>query len=659
MRRLKIDYTVYNFNGGVQKSGHINYSLSHFIYALFQKNYIKNISAHSFWSSLNNVLTNASMGLVYYAFMQNNPSILTKALKKGIFNLMHSFGYFVFHDICGTYPIFVKLSSRVYVVDIFRNQAMSFHFSLPSKKISNPFNSLYMTTFVVGQNMSLLHAKDTFKLKIVDPVSSGQTDNSYIKEYNMKKDEVLLDLIDSKEFIVKFNSLSLKITISLDPLKQARDEGNLFSDGEILIVIEEQLKISDYNCFIDDECLVVALRTASIVRLDEDKYSAFKQGFFQAMDDEQIFKLKKLGFLVSDVDEYKQLQIERKKAYERNRNSFGLTILPTTMCNARCPYCYEEGIEKVTMPKSVQNKIVALIESHKKEKIHLSWFGGEPLVNAEAIDFISQQLKVKNIDFTASMVSNGYLLDCFKSNFKLWNLKAVQITLDGVEDEYNIIKNYIYNNNNAFRRVIENIELLLANDIKLTIRLNFNKYNYKGILDCIDYIHEKFGNHKLLNVYVNHIFGEQSTYHLADGTNLYLVMFKKLMDCGYVKSLFDLNIKPKQFYCFTTNPRHRVVNANGDLYICEHAVVNEQIGCVGTIEVPITNSSNFTYWTSLDYPYPKCRHCKFLYICQGGCKSESLRELENISCLPFIDSFEEIIKYYYYKKRGGGQSGNH
>ena len=107
------------------------------------------------------------------------------------------------------------------------------------------------------------------------------------------------------------------------------------------------------------------------------------------------------------------------------------TILPTTGCNARCFYCYEQGTRPVTMTAETASQVVRYIVAHRgNEEVTLRWFGGEPLVNVKAIDQICTELRAQGVPFTSSMVSNGYLFDAdmVQRAKNLWQLQKVQIT---------------------------------------------------------------------------------------------------------------------------------------------------------------------------------------------------------------------------------------
>ncbi len=111
------------------------------------------------------------------------------------------------------------------------------------------------------------------------------------------------------------------------------------------------------------------------------------------------------------------------------------TILPTTACNARCYYCYEQGIKQVTMTEQTVKDVVKFIVEHcgPEKKVHIRWFGGEPTVAIQRIDQICQGLHENGIAFTTRMTTNGYLLDVhiIERAVKHWNLQYVMISVDG------------------------------------------------------------------------------------------------------------------------------------------------------------------------------------------------------------------------------------
>ena len=185
------------------------------------------------------------------------------------------------------------------------------------------------------------------------------------------------------------------------------------------------------------------------------------------------------------------------------------TILTTTDCNARCFYCYEKGRHRIPMSEETAGKVAEfIIRNSHGEKVKLRWFGGEPLYNKGVISIICGKLREAGIEYRSSMVSNGYLFDdgVIAEAVSMWNLKRVQITLDGTEEVYNRIKAFIYKDGSPYRRVLENIHLLLDAGIRVTVRLNIGRHNADDLMALAEKLTAEFGGHKLLGVYSHSLF---------------------------------------------------------------------------------------------------------------------------------------------------------
>ena len=180
---------------------------------------------------------------------------------------------------------------------------------------------------------------------------------------------------------------------------------------------------------------------------------------------------------------------------KETKRTTGYTIFPTTDCNARCFYCFELGRSRMPMTKETAEKTAYYIQNHcGGHKVSLSWFGGEPLYNREAIEIICRILKKENVEFKSSAVSNGYLFDkdTVETAVRDWNLKSVQITLDGTEETYNKVKAFVYKGVNPYQTVMENIGHLLDAEVRVQIRLNMDLYNAEDLMKLVEELAERF-----------------------------------------------------------------------------------------------------------------------------------------------------------------------
>lgn len=249
-------------------------------------------------------------------------------------------------------------------------------------------------------------------------------------------------------------------------------------------------KQSLYNIFypLDDEnTIVYNTFTESIVKMDKKTIAILKSetGF----DDEIICKkLHELGFLVkNNVDEKKIMELDRAKSvYETQAAIY--RILTTTACNAKCFYCYEAGVTAENMSLQTAKDVCTFIENRSKgmKKIQIQWFGGEPLINLSVIDYIEGRIqsfgRQEGIEIYSTMITNGILFqdDLIYRATKVWKIRKVQISLDGQNKEYAKRKG-ISEKENTLQVVIHNIRELLLNGIKVTIRLNYDKFNLESI----------------------------------------------------------------------------------------------------------------------------------------------------------------------------------
>lgn len=323
------------------------------------------------------------------------------------------------------------------------------------------------------------------------------------------------------------------------------------------------------------------------------------------------------------------------------------TILTTTDCNARCFYCYELGRARIPMSHDMAQRWSDYILQHSKgQKVTLHWFGGEPLYNKPVITQICQNLKAAGMNFSSTMISNGYLFDdeTIAEARDLWRLKSVQITLDGTEEIYNRSKAYIYKEVNAYRRVIENIHLLLKADIRVKIRLNVDMHNAENLLELADELHREFGEAKKLSVYLHTLFeNNRREVALQRDENRKLV-YEKMLEVktrlqGYgLARIPRLRRKIKLNKCMADNDRTLVLLPTGHIGKCEHFSEDHFIGHIDdamqdeAMKEAFKKSDEYEACdTCFDYPncfrltqcedfvncYPEERDDRMYVICQG------------------------------------------
>lgn len=285
-------------------------------------------------------------------------------------------------------------------------------------------------------------------------------------------------------------------------------------------------------------------------------------------------------------------------------------ILTTTDCNARCFYCYEHGVTKNYMSEQTANDTADFIIKKCGDKpVHIKWFGGEPLCNWKVIDIICNKLKKNNIDFKTSMTSNAYLFndEIIKKANENWNLKHVQITLDGTEEVYNRIKAFIYRDDkSAFEIVTNNIEKLMNSNIKVGIRMNVSDNNRSDIYKLVDYICERYTNKDNLHAYSSNLFDLDFTRTNEETMRLNQEFFKLdkyMCEKGLRKYSLD-KWRTHDRGCMAQRKNSVAISPMGLLGNCEHFSEGEKM--YGSIYNDQINQFAIDYW----YQHKRIEACK-------------------------------------------------
>ena len=323
-------------------------------------------------------------------------------------------------------------------------------------------------------------------------------------------------------------------------------------------------------------------------------------------------------------------------------------ILTTTGCNARCFYCYEKGTKPVTMTTETASKVVRYIMAHRgNEKVHINWFGGEPLVNAKVIDQICTELRGQGVPFTSSITSNGYLFDADKvlRAKDLWQLQRMNITLDGTEQTYNRVKAYVYPGVNAFERVLNNIGLLTAAGIHVGIRLNVDKHNIGEMSELVQLLHRRFGTNEYLSVFSQPLLGERSPEDSAELFAQRMQLEQQIVAFGYRhKRYYKLQRDIKVHCCGADIDGMNVLIApDGHLGKCKHYVDSNFFGHIDSEEC---DKAILRKFKERKADIEACATCPFysqcfrLVMCHSNmCTPETRKE--------YLYKTLEIMKYEY------------
>ncbi|MBR5960990.1 MAG: SPASM domain-containing protein [Clostridia bacterium] len=418
------------------------------------------------------------------------------------------------------------------------------------------------------------------------------------------------------------------------------------------------LKASNYNFFYPEGEEYIAYNSfhSSLVLLTKEDYQEYLCALGTDPGEEPspvVDELIKNGFLVQENCD--ELAIIRHRMYKSryNTGALGLTIAPTTCCNFRCVYCYEDKIHRdIIMDNSIQQAIIEYVRNAAKkiDKLHVAWYGGEPLLALNIVERLSDAFieicDQHGIEYTASIVTNGYLLD--RTTAKLLVDKRVrecQITIDG-DREYHDQRRPHYTGKGTYDTIIKNIIDTDGIIPTVSLRVNTDKNNPDAVNKIIGIIKE----HNLKNYipYAAPVHDYDGTYCVGEcftQKGFLEYEYDNLMDINDPDMIMDKYPVIRDNICCADTVNGLVINADGKLYKCWSDIGVDNLS-YGNIKGKITSEMNEIRYI-MDDPTrdPKCSACKLLPLCMGGCPR--MRRMESgDKCIYYEDLNEKYMKHF-------------
>lgn len=182
----------------------------------------------------------------------------------------------------------------------------------------------------------------------------------------------------------------------------------------------------------------------------------------------------------------------------------------------RCTYCYEKFIMK-GVSEEVERKIQLLFKnlSDSHEEIHISFFGGEPMLAYKHIERLMEHNSQLDCKFDYSMTTNGTLLSTNKLNYLTSNgLDQFQITLDGVNASHDA-QRISRKGEGTFKKIYGSLldARRLTTSFRCIIRVNVSPGNAKDMTHLANMIHGDFGNDERFKVLFRPV-GKLSLIHI-------------------------------------------------------------------------------------------------------------------------------------------------
>lgn len=376
--------------------------------------------------------------------------------------------------------------------------------------------------------------------------------------------------------------------------------------------------------------------------------------FFLNKNEKGIFDfLYKEGFIIDfDRDEIKEVgcEIERDKYSDKR---LILSIAVTENCNLDCKYCF---ISKTKTTFSIKN--IAMLKSfieeyndiYRPEGIDITWYGGEPLLAIKEINEISSEIlnlrKKWDLDYSAALITNGTLLKKNLQYLKQLRIKYIQVSIEPsreINDELRPFKN----GSSSFDFIYNNVKQI-ADKISIILKIALSKKNSHYVYDFV----KKLKKDNLLSKKVDFSLGPlhalasknyflDIAYNSKEYSDVFFEIYEKLLNDGIIDyAMYPLT----RISCGAIKNNVFSISSRGEIYKCFEHIGNKKYS-VGNLSEKFTWSKNLSEWL---YTNPaknyKCRECRILPICNGGCWATKIHQNESPVGY-FCDQLCSVWKY--------------
>jgi uncharacterized protein len=432
----------------------------------------------------------------------------------------------------------------------------------------------------------------------------------------------------------------------------------VFSRYNILVPLRHN-RVLAYNSF--------SGATAIWESTDSDVAEQIRLG--QDVDDTkpEVSNLLRGGFAVhQNVDE---LTILRHQ-YDANRNdpaNMILTIAPTLMCNFGCDYCFQGSDKPVgSMGVEVQDAILSLVTRALSniKRLHVAWYGGEPLLALKVIYSLSDRLKSlcdsRGRSYDAMIVTNGYKLtaDVARSLYAR-EVQSAQVTLDGASRDHDQRRHRL-GGGSSFDRIIQNLRAVVEEvPLRVSIRVNIDDRNKNSVYELLDHLSELgLARRRNLSIYFAPVEAITAGCQSIAGSCLSKADYGQL-EVDLTRYAFDAGLTPLPYpprfrgMCGAVKRMGLVILPNGDLHKCWDTVSmpSQRVGTIFDVDAVRENfqAKRWAQWTP--FQNGVCTQCKILPNCAGSCAhkflnpDETLGEAGSLPCPSWKYNIKERLLF--------------
>ena len=358
----------------------------------------------------------------------------------------------------------------------------------------------------------------------------------------------------------------------------------------------------------------------------------------------ELLSLQKAGQLFSE-DDYERFTDMMKGAAIKS-----MCLHISHDCNLRCKYCFAStgdfGKGRMLMPVETGKKAIDFLLTHSgnRHNLELDFFGGEPLMNWDAVKEIVDYARSKegefNKKFRFTVTTNGVLLNDENIEYINKEMKNVVLSLDGRRCVNDNMRPTI-NQKGSYDVIVPKFQKLVEKRLEgenkeYYVRGTFTKNNLDFAKD-IYHIADDLGFDQLS---VEPVIADASEPYAITEEDLPVIfeeyeklaveMVRRKKEEGRCFNFFHFMIDLDQGPCAIKRLRgcgcgneYVSVTPDGDIYPCHQFVGNDEWKMGNLDDETLDLSMKDQFACSNIYTKEGCRDCWAKFYCSGGCNANN------------------------------------
>ena len=381
--------------------------------------------------------------------------------------------------------------------------------------------------------------------------------------------------------------------------------------------------------------------------------------------------LEEHGFLADSHDADRAALDRYLTGVKNDTAELNVTVLTTLQCNFACDYCfqgdhgdYNERAERMSMETAIRvgDWIERELDRTRPERLVLTFFGGEPLLNLPAMYYLAERLwnatTTRGVRQAVNIITNGLLLTPeVVDRMAPLGLNGIKVTLDGDRDVHNRMRP-LRGGQGTFDRIVENIRRV-ADKARIAVGGNFDESSVDSFPALLDYLKAQDFAPKLSKVFFKPIVRTEpvsakgiipltpvAAKDSFKGTCMTSVGSGAGKACDACNVLDDkmteLRAETRRLGFSTSDGIHvgpchvhqkhaHTIGPDGSLYACP--------GFTGQLAMSVGHiDDRHDSWreSALErferlHPWKECGDCAYIPTCAGGCVAASYSQLGDMN----------------------------